>query len=403
MSPINKLAGAAFGLHFADQIALVSVPLAAALAFDAPAEVIGLLVACQSLAHLFGSLPFGILVDRLQLRNLVLAAALISFFGFFGVAASVFAGSLTSFGIAITFAGFGIVLFTLSVLSIVPLTVPSTELTRANATIEMPRTVVSFGVPLIVGIVFTELTAGWIFFAAAAGAAIAFSMCLRLPVFENPTPTREGVWQRLNEGGLFVLNNGMLRAISLCAIFWNLAFTALLVVMVPLLTDHYRVDPGVFGIALATFGLAAICGTWMARQLGGRIPPNILLIFGPAVSVVAALILYGNPAGGSRFAIYASFFLLGFGPSMWLITQNSVRQLVTPSQMLGRVNAVIQTAIYGMRPLGAIWGGVIVGATTPQTGLLVVVVGYSLSFLAAALSQLRTVKNYADLEAHTVT
>lgn len=401
MTTINKLAGAAFGLHLADQIALVSVPLAAALAFDATAEVIGILVACQSLAHLFGSLPFGVLVDRVQLRNLVLTAALISFFGFFGVAASVFAGSLTSFGIAITFAGFGIVLFTLSALSIVPLAVPSIELARANATIEIPRTVVSFGVPLVVGIVFTELTVGWIFLAAAAGAAIAFAMSLRLPVFEMSAPSREGVWRRLKEGGLFVLNNRMLRAISLCAIFWNLAFTALLVVMVPLLTDHYRVDPAVFGIALASFGLAAICGTWMAGQLGGRIPPNVLLIFGPAISVVAALILYGSPTGGSGLTIYAAFFLLGFGPSMWLITQNSVRQLVTPSHMLGRVNAVIQTAIYGMRPLGAILGGVIVGATSPQTGLLVVIAGYFLSFLAAAFSQLRTVKNYADLEAHT--
>jgi len=138
----------------------------------------------------------------------------------------------------------------------------------------------------------------------------------------------------------------------------------------------------------------------MARQLGGRIPPNVLLIFGPAISVVAALILYASPTGGSGLAIYAAFFLLGFGPSMWLITQNSVRQLVTPSHMLGRVNAVIQTAIYGMRPLGAILGGVIVGATSPQTGLLVVIAAYFLSFLAAALSQLRTVKNYADLEAH---
>ena len=56
MSVIHRLAGAAYGTHLGDQIALVSVPLVAALAFNASAELIGLLVACQSMAHLLGSM-----------------------------------------------------------------------------------------------------------------------------------------------------------------------------------------------------------------------------------------------------------------------------------------------------------------------------------------------------------
>ncbi|MCF6322552.1 MAG: MFS transporter, partial [Rhizobiaceae bacterium] len=152
MTTINRLAGAAFGIHFADQIALVSVPLVAALVFDAPAETIGILVACQSLAHLLGSLPFGVLVDRSQLRTLVLSSTLISFAGFLAAAASIFANSLFGFAIAVTFSGFGVVLFTLSALSIVPLTVASNGLARANATIEIPRTISLFIVPLSIGI-----------------------------------------------------------------------------------------------------------------------------------------------------------------------------------------------------------------------------------------------------------
>lgn len=399
MTTINRLAGTAFGVHFADQIALVSVPLAASLAFGASAKTIGILVACQSLAHLFGSLPFGILVDRSQLRTLVLAATLISLVGFLGVAASIFAGTLIGFGATITFAGFGVVLFTLSVLSIVPQCVQSKDLASANATIEIPRTLVSFGVPLAVGMFITEWMVSWVFMAGAAAAAIAFITALRLPNFERTTPSRDGVFRRLKDGGGFVLKNSFLRAISLCAIFWNLAFTALLVVMVPLLTDFYMVDPGAFGIALAAFGLAAICGTWMAKQIGARIAPNILLIFGPGISAVAVLILYFIPQGGSVFGVYLAFFLLGYGPSMWLITQNSVRQLVTPAHMLGRVNAVIQTAIYGMRPIGALLGGAVVSMTSPRIGLVVVFASFLLSFLASVFSQLASIKQYSDLEA----
>ena len=41
MSVTHRLAGAAYGTYLGDQIALVSVPLVAALAFDASAELIG--------------------------------------------------------------------------------------------------------------------------------------------------------------------------------------------------------------------------------------------------------------------------------------------------------------------------------------------------------------------------
>lgn len=398
LTTIKKLAGIAFGIHLADQVALISVPLLASLVFDASAQVIGILVACQSLAHLFGSLPFGFLVDRIQLKTLVISATVISAVGFLGVAVNVLAGSLLGFGATVIFAGFGVVLYTLTALSIVPLSVSSKGLASANASIEIPRTLVSFVVPLLIGLFITDLIVNWIFFVGAAAAASAFIIALRMPTFKQIAPINDGVLFRLKEGGVFVIKNSFLRAISICAVFWNLAFTALLVVMVPLLTEFYFMDPGAFGIALSAFGLAAICGTWTAKQIGRSIAPNVLLMFGPGISAIAILILYLIPQGGSIFAICFAFFLLGYGPSIWLITQNSVRQLVTPAHMLGRVNAVIQTAIYGMRPIGALLGGAIVSMTSPRIGLIVVMVSFLLSFLAVLFSKLVSIKNYSELE-----
>ena len=48
MKTVRQLTRAAYGVHLADQIALVSVPLIAALVFDVPTEIIGFLIACQS-------------------------------------------------------------------------------------------------------------------------------------------------------------------------------------------------------------------------------------------------------------------------------------------------------------------------------------------------------------------
>ncbi|WP_339762121.1 MFS transporter [uncultured Sulfitobacter sp.] len=398
MTPVRQLTRAAYGIHIADQIALVSVPLVAALIFDAPAETIGLLVACQSTAHLLGSIPFGILVDTYQQRTLAIAATLLSLVGFSGAAIAVAFGSLFWFGLFVVLSGFGIVLFMLTTLSIIPKTVAPKDLGTANAGIELPRALASFAVPLSVGIAISYMSAGWLFPLAAVGAAAACIFAVQLPRFEiTPTTATETVFSRVLEGGKYVVGHGLLRAILLCAIFWNFAFSALLVTMVPLIRDVYLIGAGTFGIALAAFGAGAIMGSWISRRYGARIQPNIVLLFGPGISVVAPIILYLVPAQGSLLPICAAFFIIGFGPSMWLIAQNSVRQIVSPNHMLGRVNAVIQTAIYGVRPLAAVLAGAFVGSSSPQAGLVLVFVAFVLSFLAATVSGLRNVKSYEDL------
>jgi predicted MFS family arabinose efflux permease len=299
---------------------------------------------------------------------------------------------------ALRFLVFGIVLFVLASHSILPKIASANELARANSCIDIPRAFSSFSVPLAVGILITQSTAHWVFVIASLSAFVALGAALRMPRFPVADRNHDSVIKRILDGGAFVLKHELLLPIAFCAIFWNLGFSALLVVMVPVLVNVYLLEPSTFGIALAAFRSAAIAGSWAAGRFSSRIAPNVILLFGPGSSVLAAVVLLFMPTGGPVAAIYGSFFLLGFGPSMWLVTQNSVRQLVTPGLLLGRVNAVIQTAIYGIRPVGALLGGAIVGATSPRTGLILVAVAYACSFACALFTRLRTVKRYADLQ-----
>ncbi len=399
MQAITRLGLAAFGMHIADQSALVAVPLAAALVFEASAETIGLLVACQALAHLLGSIPFGLIVDRCDQRKVALASALVSFLGLAGAAAGLLLEDLLVFALSITFAGFGVVLFVLVALSIVPRLAGRARIAAGNATIEIPRALASFLVPLAIGVAVTSATAAPIFAAAALCALGALLAAGGLPSHSEKGPRAEPLLRQIAEGGRFVIRHDLLRPILLCALFWNLAFFALLVVLVPLIVQVYRAEAGAFGMALAAFGLGAVGGSWTAGRFGQRIATNVILLFGPGSSALALLALTLVPAGASVMALYAAFFVLGFGPAMWLIAQNSVRQLVTPGGQLGRVNAVIQTAIYGMRPLGALLGGAVTGAFSPETGLGLVAGGFLLSFAAALFSRLRSLRRFEDLRA----
>lgn len=398
MNTLSRLTGAAYGTHLADQVALVAVPLVAALAFDASPQLIGVLVACQSSAHLLGSIPFGILVDQTRLRILMIASALLLLVGAAGATTSVLLGVTTGFGVSIMLAGFGTVLFGLTALSIVPRVADTTSLASANAAIEVPRALCSFMVPLAVGLLISDVPAWVIFMMAGLGAGFSIACTISLPEFETAPKPAAPILARIVEGGRYVVGHAFLLLISLCAIFWNLAFAALLVTLVPMIRDIYRFDPGAFGIALAAFGAGAFMGTSLARRIADRIAPKVVLLFGPGSSAIAAASLLLIGADTPTAALYACFFVLGFGPSMWLIAQNSVRQLVSPPAMLGRVNAVIQTAIYGVRPLGALSGGVVAGTAGPETALVLVVISFGASFAVSLLSGLRSIDSYASIK-----
>ena len=399
MSPLSRLVMSARFMYAADQIALVAVPIVALLVFDASAGVIGLLVACQSSAHLVGSIPFGLVVDHFQLRTILIASTLLALAGFSAAALALAAGGIAVFGLAVAAAGLGIVLYELATFSVLPKLVDARGLGPANARVSLPRALASFLVPLVLSLLLSAETATATFCIATAGAFAALMVVRTMPTVSRARSPEQPLPGRLATGAKLVLRHGLLRPISLCAIFWNLAFAVLLVVLVPVIVEVYGGHPSLFAGAMAAFGIAAISGIWVAGRIAPSVPPRVILIAGPASSAIASVLLLAVPARPPELVLYPAFFLLGFGPSMWLVVQNTVRQLVTPEDMLGRVNAVIQTAIYGVRPLGALLGGAIAGTWSPEVGLWAVATLFGLSFLAAFLSGLRKVMDYDAMKA----
>src|SRR5262249_61438314 len=81
-----------------------------------------------------------------------------------------------------------------------------------------------------------------------------------------------------------------------------------------------------------------------------------------------------------------SFFLFGAGPILWVISTTTLRQSVTPSDLLGRVTAVNILA-YAARPLGAAIGSVVGWQLGAESCLIVAAAGVFLqagAFLTSA-------------------
>jgi predicted MFS family arabinose efflux permease len=390
MKPFTALLGAAAGTHATDQLALATLPLTATLVLGAGPDLLGLLVACQSAAWLLVSLPAGAWIDRAPRRTLLIVGLGLGL-GASIVAVLAAAADLSILlGVAAFVGAAGTVVYTLTSVSLLPSLVPPSELTRANARLELARAVVTLGAPFAAGLLAQLLSPTWGYGLAALGAALALACILALPGAPAPHAAAERVSfaAALEAGARFVVGHRLLRGISLCAIFWNFAFFALLAVWAPFALGALGLDPAGMGLAQSAYGAGLILGALAAPIVARRLPPLVLLIFGPAISVVAAFCFLVAPAGNGFALAATGHFLVGFGPMMWLICQTTVRQLVTPAPLLGRVNATVQTAIYGVRPLGALVGGLVAAQAGWQAALLLIAAAFVVSTLVILLSPL---------------
>jgi predicted MFS family arabinose efflux permease len=390
MKPFTALLGAAAGTHAADQMALATLPLTATLVLGAGPDLLGLLVAAQSAAWLLVSLPAGAWIDRLPRRRMLIVALALGLSASIVAVAAAATGQVLLLGLAAIAGASGTVVYVLTSVSLLPGLVAAGDLPRSNARLELARAIVSLAAPFVAGLLAQHLSPTWGYALAALGAALALVCVLALPPGTAPTTgaERPTLASAIRLGTAFVVRNELLRGISLCAIFWNFAFFALLAVWAPLALGPLGLDPAHMGLAQSTYGAGLILGALAAPFCARRLPPFMTLIFGPAVSVVAAVLFLAAPSGNGFGLAAAGYFLVGFGPMLWLICQTTVRQLVTPSALMGRVNATVQTAIYGVRPLGALAGGLVAAQAGLHAALLLIAVAFAMSTAVIVLSPL---------------
>ncbi|WP_419899059.1 MFS transporter [Roseomonas sp. USHLN139] len=390
-SPFPSLLGAAAGLHAADQLAVAALPLAVVLGLGGDAGLLGRLLALQGLAWLVWSLPAGLLVDRWPRRRMLALAAAAAAAGLALSLAGLQAGQAWLLGLG-SFAGAsGTALFVLAAGAAVPALVPPAGRRRANARLELARALVTLAAPVAAGALAARGALPLAYALGLAGALLALAGALLLPASAAASaPAGGSPLAQLRDGAGFLLRHPLLRAIGLCALFWNMGFFALLTAFVPFALGPLGLLPGQAGLAQAGLGAGLLAGAALAPWCLARFGDAPVLLQGPALSALAPALLLAAPAGtmGLALALLAQF-LVGFGPMLWLVCQMSIRQALVPPALLGRVGAVLQLANYGVRPFGALAAGWLAASSGPAAGLGLALACFGASLLVIGLAPAR--------------
>lgn len=384
----RRLASSNLAAQFSEQIALAAAPLVAVLALGATAAQTGYLQTAQTLPFLLLSLPAGVLADRLPRRTLMTSAECVRAASLLALLALLALGGLNlGWLAALGFLGaVGTVAYNVAAPALVPTLVPAPALGQANRWLELARSAAFSAGPALGGALVGGIGAAAAYGLATLLSLLAAGLLAGLPPQAPRAAARRHLWHELRDGAAFVTGHPLLRPVLVTAVFFNLAWFVLQAVYVVYAVERLGLGAAGVGITLGVYGAGMLAGALAAPWLAGRLSFGALIAAGPLCALAASLILLSTLALPSGLWAAAGFFLFGAGPILWTIATTTLRQAITPNTLLGRVSAVILTATFGARPVGALIGAALASRLGLEACLWVSSAGFAAQFVVLAAS-----------------
>jgi predicted MFS family arabinose efflux permease len=358
----NRLAWSNLAAQSAEQIALAAAPIVAVLLLGVGEGQTGLLQTALTLPFILFAIPAGLLADRISRRFVMAASEALRTAALAGILLLLWLHLVTL--PLLSLLGFiavcGTVAYSVAAPALVPSLVTSEQLPAANARIELARTIAFASGPALGGVL-----VGWVGAAPAFGFAAALSVIavVLLSGIHEPARTpaaRRHPLQEIREGAAFVLHHQLLRPVFITQFIFNTASFLLLAVFVPYAVRHLGLSATGVGVTLGMYGVGMVVGALAATRVMARLAFGTVIGLGPVTGFVAAAVMALTTIVPTPWLAGLSFFLLGVGPILWVISTTTLRQSVTPPSLLGRVSA-INIMSYGARPLGSALGAIVGG------------------------------------------
>lgn len=396
----KKIAWSNLFAQFSEQIALAAAPLAAVLLLNAgPAETAWLQTS-QTLPFLLLAIPAGLLVDKMSRRRVMISAEMIRTVSLILVFAFLISDSITLSALAILgFLGaIGTVCYNVAAPAYVPTIIQKNELITANRWLELTRSIAYSGGPAICGAVVGYMGASTAYILATTFAAFAFALLLSLPEDAKVVRKKKPILHDLAEGATFIAKHALLRPILFTAIFFNTSWFIIQSVFIAYAATHLDLNASQIGFTLGVYGVGMVTGALSFKPISNVLSYGVMITLGPLAGLMAAITMLLTVWYPSVYLAGLSYFLFGAGPTIWSITTMSLRQAVTPGDMMGRVSALILTTTFGSRPIGAAIAALLAIQYGVESCLWAAVFGFAIQFVILVSSSVPQLKQLPEAD-----
>jgi MFS family permease len=362
------------------QVTQFALPLVAILTLKATVFQVGVLNALRFVPVIVVAVLAGVILDRRRRRPVLIGCSLASavLIGLVPLASATHILSLGLLYAIALLAGTLTVCFDVGVLSYVPFLVGRNHLTEANSKIQGSTAFAGIAGPglagLLIGLVTAPITltadsVSYLFSAAGL-------LFIRTPEPEPDRTQRTSVRRSMAEGFRAVYGTRLLRVLLGQSATLNVGFGATSTIFTVYAIRQLHLTPAKLGIAIGALQAGALLGALLAARikrtlrLGRTLAVAILFVSGGPL-----LLLLPHSASPAAIAVFVAGWLChGFGISVWNVNTITLRQAVTPTRLLARMNATYRMLLFGALPAGAMIGGLLGSALGLHTALVVAVV-----------------------------
>jgi MFS family permease len=154
------------------------------------------------------------------------------------------------------------------------------------------------------------------------------------------------------------------------------------------------------GLIIGIYGVGMFMGAMSIQWLMKHLSLGWMIVLGPLGGFLGALMILLSSYFPNIIFLYAGHFLLGAGPAIWVVTTLSLRQVLTPQAMMGRVTSLIFTVTAGARPIGAMLSGIVAMYLGVEVCLWIAVIGFTIQLcivMYSALSKLQVLPDAVQM------
>jgi MFS family permease len=366
---------------FGSQVTFLAIPFLAAITLHAAPLQMGLLSVMETAPVLLGGLFAGVWVDRMRRRPLLIVAdigralllgsiplaALFHLLHIEYLYAVIFATSMLSLFFNVAYEAF------------MPTLIGREQLSEGNSKLQTSVSLTDFAGPGLAGILVQLFTAPFAILIDACSFLASAVFLYSLRVKEEVPPAqaeRRHFWRELGEGLRFLFSSPLLGGLAASAAVLNFTGGVFAALLALYFTRDLHLGAASFGLMYTVGSLSGIVGALTANWLTQRLGAGKLLCLS-ALFIAVGWLCVPIAQGSALMAmgiIVGGALIFGIGNTTFNVTATTVRQLMTPDWLMGRVNSCGTFIALGALPLGALSGG-----------LLGIVIGSRLTLLAAAL------------------
>lgn len=380
---------------FGNKLTIFGLPLVGIFIYDTSVLETSIITVLSFLPSLLFGTLVGVVVDKGNKRNIGILSNLVCFI----ISMILFIFSVLK---VLPLWGFYLLIFVLntfllfssiSFYSQVPIVVEKEVLKKANYRLEVSNSIIDTTSPSIAGLIFSVLSAPFIFIIDGISFMIA-SICQIFISKNTESENKKGsrAIVHIKEAYKYVYKNKLLFTLAISYFVLVFGIGIFQSIQFYYLSKVLNISPSLVGIIISVGNIGLVLSSILSFKISNKLGGGKVIIISFLLYAIGFLLYYIGGNGNMVILLFANI-CIGVAMPLYNINATTIRQSEVDISILGSVSAIWRIFGRGLVPLGAVIGGVISTYFSVKNAILISFVIVFIALLIIVFSrELRSYK-----------